>query len=1700
MSGEADSVSGVGETGDRAHVAHVHVPLNSRRLTAGQLRRLAMALEVPSSGNPADTRLIIEGKLAEMGRQPRNVQVVLEGGSPTAGLSLRDETGIFVTVDPEVLSEAVHDREPTERDNEETRQSLSEEEDNEESVESLKVALEEANQQKEALQEEVQTLRQELAASKARITELWKLSCSQVQEYDQIIAAKDDEIAELRALDTGAVRDPPTTDTLNISTTTEGTTHSVGQAAKESRRGKAPPVDIFTGEDPDVRFDDWLPALDRVSAWNGWSRQETLLQLAGYLRGRALQEWNLLSKEEQSEYGVAVKALHQRLDQGSLMVAVQDFRHVCQNETEMVTDYIRRLERCYHLAYGRDKLTAETKEAILFGQLQAGLSYQILKCPAVSGSQSYKGLCTAAKAEEKRIAELRRRQQYYRRSGPPRNARPVEQLPTQSPAPGSEQPSTPEGNTQSTNYPTPRKQCYICGDTKHLARKCTKRKQESTPSEDASRRNTHNNSSANMVRTVSDPMNFLYSSESDDGSVCVVRVEDKGSKPRTVVVNLHGVPARGIIDSGADITIINGDLFQRVATVAHLKKSTFKKPDRIPVTYDQKPFTLDGRMDLDITFDGKTMRTAVYIKMDSRDPLLLSEGVCHQLGIISYHPDVEDTTSQGNRQHKQPVVPSVRIKLIHAVRLPPRHDVKVSIHLEGKDELCGPVMIESDTDCLPDGILATESLIVAPETRQTEILLTNSTGITQQLDAGVCLGHASEVDIIPHALLTSGMDENSGNANNTGNEREADPASVLTITTPDVTSRKQKLAKLLAGEGAALKWQDKDKLLQFLLANHQAFAIDEADRGETDLIEMTIDTGDAQPKQVPPRRTPLAARQEIAMQLKKMQDQGVIQPSCSPWASPVVLVRKKDGTMRFCIDYRQLNQATKPDVFPLPRISDLLDQIGKAQFFSTLDLASGYWQVRMHSDSQQKTAFTTSYGLFEFRVMPFGLRNAPAVFQRLMQRILTGLNPSDGPDFVSVYLDDILVFSPSLDDHLKHLGQVLERLSQAGLKLKPSKCHFLTQQVEYLGHIITPQGIKPNPEREKAVRDFPVPTSLKDVHAFVGLASYYRRFIKGFAQIAHPLHCLTRKGALFNWTEQCQGAFDQLKQRLSTSPVLCYPTVGKAFTLETDASKAGLGAVLSQIQADNKEHPVAYASRALSSQESRYAITELETLAVVWAISHFHPYLYGHNVLVHTDHSAVRAVLQTPSANGKHARWWSKIFGSGLKSIQIKYRPGKDNCNADGLSRCPVSSPPQDELISTTQIAVVQSEGNTSISELLTVSPLSSSYQDFSVEQAKDPDLQQLLCFIQNGTLPDNNDSARKVAAQAPLFTLVDGVLFFINPKYRDRKQCVVPRHLQQTIMEEHHSSPMSGHFSGEKLYKVLSRHWWWQGMYGDVIAHCRSCPQCAIVNASGKINKPPLHPIPVERVFQIIGVDIMDLPLTANGNRHVVVFQDFLSKWPLVFPVPDQKAERLARLLVNEVVPFCGVPEALLSDRGTNLLSHLMTDVCKLLGTKKVNTTAYHPQCDGMVERFNRTLKTMLRKHADVFGNQWDQFLPGVLWAYRNTPHDSTGEKPSFLLFGIDCRSPSEAAYLKPADTYPVDINDYREELQVSITSARKLAVTTIQKAQKKQKASYDKHTNCTESSFKIGQWVLVYFPQENTGPNRKLSRPWHGPYRITA
>ena len=796
------------------------------------------------------------------------------------------------------------------------------------------------------------------------------------------------------------------------------------------------------------------------------------------------------------------------------------------------------------------------------------------------------------------------------------------------------------------------------------------------------------------------------------------------------------------------------------------------------------------------------------------------------------------------------------------------------------------------------------------------------------------------------------------------------------------------------------------------------------------------------------------------------------------------------------MDYRRLNDVTTKDTFPLPRIDDLLDQLSQSKYFSTLDLAAGYWQIQVAPDSQPKTAFTTHQGLFEFRVMPFGLTNAPAVFQRLVQEVLEGLNPEGGPDFVSAYIDDILVFSRTLEEHMEHLRLVIDRVTKAGLKLNPAKCKFIQREVEYLGHLVTPQGLKTSTRHIEAVERFPVPTTVSGVRQFLGLTSYYRRFVESFAKIASPLHALTKKNARFQWNEECQTAFDHLKQRLINAPVLAYPSFDREFLLETDASVQGLGAVLSQVQEDGLAHPVAYASRALTPAEKNYGITDLETPAVVWSVSHFKAYLYGQRVKVFTDHTAVKAVLQNPNASGKHARWWSLVFESGVGDVNICYRRGRDNVNADALSRSPCEGIlPEEVDIGVSVFAIGDHESVESLLEAEPSGPdLTSVECSLGDEQQEDPEIKEIIDYLSSKKLPLDDKRAKALVLRADKFVTVDGILYFLDSKNNQR--AVVPKRLREDLIKQFHSGPFAGHFAGPRIYGALAPMFWWEGMYSDVVNHCRKCPQCITVAGGQRIRKPPLQPIPVQRPFQLIGVDVMDLPVTDSGNKHVLVFQDFLSKWPLVFPIPDQKSWRIVDILVKEIIPSFGVPESLLSDRGTNLLSLLMRDVCDLLGITKINTTAYHPQCNGLVERFNRTLKQMLRKHVEKRGKQWDTCLHGLLWAYRNTPHESTGEKPSFLLFGRDLRSPSEAAFLPTQEIESADVTDYRLELATSLKQARELAAVSIQQAQQRYKKYYDRKSK--PSILRKSDWVMIRFPQDETGARRMLSRPWHGPYRV--
>ena len=1668
------------------------LPLNSKRLTSAHLKQVARKLELPTTGSTDQVRQLIEGKLQES-REISNVQVVVQESTyQELKLSLMDEEGVFLETDPSsksVESQSAEVEGLVEALDDAKRRNLSLMEELEAATQRIEEEKERATDLEKKLeeceagegQEEVEQLKAELKSAKDKAKQLWKLTCSQSREQEERIADLEAEVARLRADRSREAESPSLPGSSSGRSSPDA--DCVQEPVRPTRRGKAPPVDSFTGEDPAVKLEDWLPVLKRASLWNRWSPEEELIQLAGHLRGRALQEWDLLRTSDRAEFETAVRALRDRLDPGGKAMAAQDFRHCSQSQGESVSDFIRRLERTFRLAYGRDGMLAETRDALLHGQLQEGLQHRLMEAPAVSGASTYAVLCQAAKTEERRQAELRKRRQYQ--SDRPAK-KPISHIV------GGKSQQEPERST--AEKPTDKKsiKCWNCDRTGHIAANCRKPRRESG-GRSADRRPGGKVDMVQSSPARDDPMQYLQSDGSDDETeIRQVRVHDRGSKSRCVRVVVQGVPMYGIVDTAADITIMGGEAFKQVAAAAKLKKKDFKPPDQVPHNYDRRPFQLDGRVNLDIEFSDKAMTTPVYVKMDAHEQLLLSEGVCRQLEIISYHPEVQvfpppKEKESGAKIADQPCqVPSVRVQLVKGVRVPPNRSVLVEAQLVGDTQISrGPLLLEPTKNEM--GLRLVDEYICQSDTNDTaKVLLTNSLGITQHVREGTEIGVALPVEVVEapppptHVLIPERMEQPTWNP-----DEALRPQSRVRVVT-SARDRQKKLREMMKGELDDLSIPDaeKDMLWSLLAEFHDVFSID-GERGETDLVELEIDTGDSAPTRQPPRRVPFAVRQEIATQLKRMQEDKVIQPSNSPWASPIVLVKKKDGTLRFCIDYRHLNSVTKLDKFPLPRIDDLLDQLGQSQYFSTLDLAAGYWQVKVGDKSREKTAFITHRGLFEFRVMPFGLTNAPAIFQRLMQKVLEGLNPDQGPEFVEVYIDDVLVFSRTMEDHVKHLRQVLNRLRKAGLKLKPGKCHFVRQTVEYLGHVITPSGLQPNPNQVSAIRDYPSPESVTQVRQFLGMISYYRRFIEGFAKVASPLHSLTRKDCSFVWTTECQESFDTLKEKLISAPVLVYPNFSKPFVLETDASIRGLGAVLSQKQSSGKLHPVAFASRALSPPERNYSITELETLAVVWAMQHFRAYLYGHQVTVVTDHTAVKAILQTPSPNAKHARWWLKVFGSGVKSIDIVYRPGRENSKADALSRNPVPSVQQ-----------VHAE-EIDISQLLEMPPQTQSLNDFHKEQSKDPKLRKIMDYLTRGSLPDDSEEAKKVAAQASQFAVVQGVLYFIDPKRQNARRAAVPSRLQHPIMAEIHGGVMSGHFAGNRLYKTLCRRWWWDSMYSDAISFCKNCPECAVVSGTGRVHRPPLHPIPVQRAFQILGVDIMELPVTERGNRYLIVFQDFLTKWPFIFAAPDQKAIRLVRLLTEEIVPVIGVPDALLSDRGTNLLSHLMQDVCQLLGVTKLNTTAYHPQCDGMIERLNRTLKAMIRKHVAKFGSQWDQYLAGVLWAYRNTPHEATQEKPSFLLFGVDCRSPTEAALLPPEPLEPTEVTDYREELVLSLSSARAVAVDAIKKAQGRYKAQYDRKTNPV--NYRVGDWVLVRFPHEETTKQRKLSRPWHGPYRVT-
>ncbi|UYV70790.1 K02A2.6-like [Cordylochernes scorpioides] len=886
------------------------------------------------------------------------------------------------------------------------------------------------------------------------------------------------------------------------------------------------------------------------------------------------------------------------------------------------------------------------------------------------------------------------------------------------------------------------------------------------------------------------------------------------------------------------------------------------------------------------------------------------------------------------------------------------------------------------------------------------------------------------------------------------------------------------LQELLEGTREGLNWIQQKKLEHLLCQYEDVFATSPKDVGRTNVTQHRIDTGGATPVKQLPRRLPMTRRDEVAKLIEEMAEQDVIEPSSSPWASPVVLVKKKDGSTRFCVDYRRLNDLTKKDSYPLPRIDATLDTLSGSQWFSTLDLKSGYWQVSIHPEDREKTAFTTGNGLWQFKVMPFGLCNAPATFERLMETVLQGIPL----ETCLVYLDDIIVMGKSFEEHLINLERVLQKIRGARLKLNPRKCKPFKEKVRYLGHVISRQGIQTDPDRTETVRQWPVPRDVHQLRSFLGLCSYYRRFVPGFSNIARPLHRLTESGRPFSWTIDCERAMDKLKQALSSPPMLAYPDPGEPFILDTDASNTGIGAVLSQTQ-DGVERVIAY----------------FKLLAIVKSIEHFHHYLYGQKFLLRTDHAALRWLLNFKSPEGQLARWIQRLQEY---DMEIQHRKGKSHGNADALSRrpCPVNCKHCSKAETQAELNIRQ----LSLAEELKLDEWSP--EEMRKSQFEDADLRPVMNWLNAGT---NRPAWEDVASCSPItksyWSLWDSLEFRGGVLYRKWEsddgqhiewKMILPQSRVPSVLKELHNSPSGGHFGIAKTLGKVKERFYWAGCRASVEKWVRQCTECASRKGPKTRSRARLKTYNVGAPVERIAIDIMGpLPRSDKGNRYILVATDYFTKWPEAFPLADQEAETVAETLISQFFSRFGVPMQIHTDQGRNFESRLFAQMCKLLGSHKTRTTPLHPQSDGMVERFNRTLASQLSLFVAQNQRDWDSQLPILLMVYRSSVHETTGYSPAKMLFGRELKLPCDLIFGCP-NSIGEGSNEFVDRLHSRLEKVHRWAREKLEIASEAMKVRYDTHA--CGNDLQEGGLVWLYNPKRKKGLSPKLQKSWEGPFRI--
>lgn len=877
----------------------------------------------------------------------------------------------------------------------------------------------------------------------------------------------------------------------------------------------------------------------------------------------------------------------------------------------------------------------------------------------------------------------------------------------------------------------------------------------------------------------------------------------------------------------------------------------------------------------------------------------------------------------------------------------------------------------------------------------------------------------------------------------------------------------------------------KNNLLGLLEEYAEIFAKSPKHMGRTNLVKHKIELlpGMEEPVKSRAYRVSHKENEYIREQLDEMLEAGIITPSQSPWSSPVVLVKKRDGTRRFCVDYRKLNSKTKPTRYPLPLIDEILTYLGGCKFFTTLDLLSGYWQLELEESSREYTAFITNFGQFQFTVTPFGLCNAPGSFSELADRVFHDMKWKD----VLIYLDDVIIFSKTVEEHLKKLDKVFERLRRANLTLKPSKCQYLKEHIGILGYEVDKDGIYPSKEKTAALREIPTPKRLRDVQSFLGAAGYYRKFIRQYSVISRPLHDLTKKDVKFHWGEPQQKAFDTLKDLLCKEPVLGHFCPSKPTFLHVDASKQGVGGVLLQENDNGVQHPIMYISRSLTKNEKNYSISELEGLAIVYILKSQRHLIYGRPITIYSDHSAL-CFLRSIKNTGRLCRYAIILSEFDYKIIHKK---GCQNKDADCLSRYPRLSKEaealRDEILEDIPTFALAEVHSLKAQEDRTTDCFHLSIEEIKEHQIKDENIKNLINILED---PENAPLAlRKRAKQ---FRLKDGILHKINHSVRGLEDLlVIPRDLIGEILFQCHSDPLNSHFGLTKTLDKICNRFYWESMRKDVIKFVQGCPDCQARKGSKQKPAGELQPMEVGLPFQKIGIDLLGpFPRSEDGKTMIVVAIDYATRYVELKALPDGKSHRVAQFLLENICLRHGIPQVIHSDQAKIFTGEVFGELCKLLGVVRSFTSSYCPQSNGLVERQNAWVTTALSFFIGTNQRDWSKYVPFAAFSYNTAQQETTRFSPFELVFARDPVLLPEASLTHPSSIFDI------EKTRQRALATRAIAVENILKKQKVDKHRFDmKHRPL---NFKKGDKVRVFTPRRIKGRSDKLLLHFYGPYIV--